>query len=246
MHPGLQTVEAAELVAISTGHPMIRHLVPHLPPSTPGWSYGRAVALVNGYWHTSPEGDQIIVVGPSDDAAHLAERLAAEQPRPLSIPAEAFDLLPVGLLTNPHPWQFRWVDASVDLPAGEGSWLDPAADAEVAELLDGAFPGASFRPGSERIRAWAGVRDSSGRLIACAADTTEAPGVGFVAAITVRRDLRGQGIGRELTAWTLNRLVEREGLAALWLDGDNLAAAAVYDTLDMRRLPLVWAERLSQ
>ena len=108
------------------------------------------------------------------------------------------------------------------------------------------FPTRPSDPAPSASAAGPALRDSSGRLIACAADTTEAPGVGFVAAITVRPELRGQGLGRRVTAWTLNRLVEREGLAALWHDGDNLAGAAVYDALGMRRLSLVWAERLSR
>jgi GNAT superfamily N-acetyltransferase len=150
------------------------------------------------------------------------------------------------VLAEPHGWGFRWLDAPTALPAGPPAddparWLPADSRAELDRLIDEAFPEASFKPGSPRVRQWAGIRDQDGRLIACAADTTEAPGVGFVAAITTRPELRGQGLGRRVTGWTLNRLVEREGLAALWHYGGNLAAARVYDALGMQRLDMVAA-----
>ena len=38
-------------------------------------------------------------------------------------------------------------------------------------------------------------------------------------------ELRGHGLGRRITGWMLDRLVEREGQAALWHYGGNVAAA---------------------
>jgi GNAT superfamily N-acetyltransferase len=249
--PDLRTLDTDQLVAISGRHPLVRHLAPHRVPGDTAWSYGGAVALVNGYWDGVDVGGDIIVVGPAEDAATLTEALAAEQRRPMSVPAAAYALLPDGVLTQPHGWGFRWLDAPTALrsgasapsalPADEAHWLPEASRGELDRLIDEAFPEASFKPGSPRVRQWAGIRDHDGRLIACAADTTEAPGVGFVAAITTRPELRGHGLGRRVTGWTLNRLVEREGLAALWHYGGNLAAARVYDALGMRRLDMVAA-----
>jgi GNAT superfamily N-acetyltransferase len=243
MSTALRPVDEDELVLRSGRHPLVRHLAPHRVPGDTAWSYGAAVALVNGYWDGADEGGDIMVVGPAQDAARLAQALAEEQRRPISLPAAAFELLPDGLLTDPHGWGFRWVDSPVGADPAAAGWLSHAdADDEVRRLLDDAFPDASFKPGSPRIRAWAGVRDETGRLIACAADTTETPGVGFVAAITVRPDLRGQGLGRRVTGWTLDRLAEREGLAALWHYGGNRSAARVYDALGMHRLDMVAAK----
>jgi GNAT superfamily N-acetyltransferase len=236
--PSLRTLETDDLVRLSGGHPLIRHLAPHRPEGVPAWSYGAAVALVNGYWDGTGPGGDIMVVGAAQDAARLIELLIPEA-RPMSVPAEAFALLPSGLLREPHPWGFRWVDARLDVPADGARWLAAADSDEIGRLLDDAFPDASFRPGSPRISGWAGIRDDQGRLIACAADTTETPGVGFVAAITARPELRGHGLGRRVTGWILDRLVEREGLAALWHYGGNLAAAHVYDALGMQTLPMV-------
>jgi GNAT superfamily N-acetyltransferase len=237
MTTDLRTIDNEALIAISDGHPLIRHLVPHRVPGQPAWSYGSAVALVNGYWDGVDEGRDIMLVGPAQDAAELAGRLLGEG-RPISLPAAAYELMPGGLFIEPSAWGFRWLDTPSSRPRDDATWLEQA-DAEIDRLLDDAFPEASFRPGSSRIRGWAGIRDGDGRLIATAADTTEAPGLGFVAAITTRPELRGQGLGTRVTGWILDRLVEREGTAALWHYGANVAAARVYDSLGMRSLPMV-------
>lgn len=248
MRSPLRTVDTDELLARSDGHPLVRHLAPHRVPGDTAWVYGRAVALVNGYWDGADEGGDIIVVGPAPDAATLSETLAQELHRPMSVPAAAYALVPTGVLTEPHGWGFRWLDRPALLPPGDGGrpvhWLPEDSRGELDRLIDEAFPDASFKPGSPRVRQWAGVRGDDGRLIACAADTTETAGVGFVAAITTRPELRGQGLGRLVTGWTLNQLVQREGLAALWHYGGNLAAARVYDALGMQRLDMVAASPL--
>ena len=237
MSTALRLLDNADLVRVSGGHPLVRHLAPHRVQGQPAWSYGSAVALVNGYWDGGGDAGDIMVVGPPDEAAALA-RLLLPEGRRMSLPAAAYDLVPVGLLVEPSRWGFRWVESPVGSCPDDAEWLTDA-DGEVALLLDEAFPDAAFRPGSPRVTAWAGIRDAGGRLVACAADTTEAPGVGFVSAITARPELRGQGLGRRVTGWTLDRLVEREGLAALWYYGGNLAAAHVYDVLGMQVLPMV-------
>lgn len=233
----LRTVETDELIDLSDHHPLVRHLAPHRVEGYPSWAFGRAVALFNGYW-AKPEDHDVMVIGPPDDAATLATTLAHELARPLSLPAEAFALLDEGLLTETFTWGFRWVDEPLGADPAAAQWLTPGDDAEITGLLDSGFPDASMRPGSPRVQGWAGVRSDEGRLVAVAADTTETPGVGFVASITAVPALRGTGLGRRVTGWLLDRLVEREGQAALWHYGGNHAAAGLYDALGMRSLPM--------
>ena len=202
----LRTADDDDLVRISAGHPLIRHLVPHRVATEAAWSYGSAVALVNGYWDAADEPGDLMLVGPPEDAAALA-RLLVPQRRPMAMPAAAYELLPAGLLEKPSPWGFRWSDSPTRTAPDAAAWLDSRP--EVEQLLDEAFPDASFRPSSPRVRGWAGIRDAEGRLVACAADTTEAPGVGFVAAITTSPELRGNSLGRQVTGWLVDRLVER-------------------------------------
>lgn len=234
----LRTVGTDELIALSDHHPLVRHLAPHRVEGYPSWAFGRAVGLLNGYW-AKPDDHDVMVVGPPDDSAALAAALASELGRPLSLSADAFAVLGEGVLGDTFTWGFRWVDQPVGAQATDAQWLAEQDIDDVTALLDDAFPDASMRPGSPRVRGWAGVRDDSGRLVAVAADTTETPGVGFVASITALPELRGQGLGRRVTGWLLDRLVEREGQAALWHYGGNHAAARLYDALGMRSLPMV-------
>lgn len=238
----LRTLDDDELVRVSRGHPLIRHLAPHRIKAHPGWAYGRAVALVSGYWDNVDVGGDIMMTGPAEDSAALA-RLLLPEGRPMSLPRAGYELLPPGLLTEPSPWSFRWTDIPTGVAADAAAWVDdPAA---IDELLDEAFPEASFRPSSSRVRGWAAVRDDPARgghgFAACAADTTEAPGVGFVAAIATRTDLRGKGLGKDVTGWIVDRLVEREGTAALWHFDGNVSAGRVYDALGMHRLAMTAA-----
>jgi len=234
----LRTIGTDELIALSDHHPLVRHLAPHRVAGYPSWAFGRAVVLLNGYW-AKPEDHDVMVVGPPDDSAALARALAGELARPLSLSADAFAALGDDVLTDTFTWGFRWADQPVGAGLADAQWLAEHDEGEVATLLDEAFPDASMRPGSPRVRAWAGMRDDTGRLVAVAADTTETPGVGFVASITSRPELRGQGLGRRITGWLLDRLVEREGQAALWHYGGNHAADRLYDALDMHSLPMV-------
>ena len=237
---GLLTIDDDDLVRISGGHPLVRHLIPHQIKGQVAWAYGSAVALVSGYWDSTDAGGDIMMVGPPDDAAELA-KLLVPLGRAMSIPAAAYDLLPAGLLVEPSGWSFRWADSPTGTSVDAAEWLRPEDAAEVDELLDAAFPEASFRPSSPRVRGWAGVRDDDGQLVACLGDSTEAPGVGFVASITSRTDRRGQGLGRQVTGWALDRLVDREGVAALWHFDGNLAARRTYDALGLYRLAMVAA-----
>jgi GNAT superfamily N-acetyltransferase len=182
-------------------------------------------------------------MGDGPDAAALAVLLGERLGRQVSMPRAVYELTPAGAFPEVSPWGFRWVEAPVGADPEAARWLTPEEHPEVERLLDESFPHASFRPSSPRARRWAGVHDADGRLVACAGDTTEAPGVGFVAAITTASDLRGRGIGRTLTGWVLDRLVEDEGLAALWHYGGNAEAIRVYDALGMRRLDMVGARR---
>lgn len=186
MSTALRTLDDDDLVRVCGGHPLIRHLLPHRLPTQPGWSYGQAVAVASNYWEAEDGGD-IMMVGPADDAAELA-RLLLPQGRSLSMPTAAYDLLGADVLTDVSPWSFRWADSPNGTAHDAAAWTEDRT--AVDQLLDEAYPDASVRPRSARARAWAGIHDADGRLIACAADTSEAPGVGFVAAIATRPELR--------------------------------------------------------
>lgn len=227
------TLDPADARAASGDHPLIAHLSAYLAPAFSAWQLGDAVAIADDYWGEPA----LVAVGPPDDAAALARALSDVECW-LSLPADAAALLPDDVLDDRHEWAFRWIDRPTSTPADAARWLGPADDTALRELLATAFPDASVQPGSPRALRWAG-RYVDGTLAAAAADATGAPGTGFVASIAVDADRRGGGLGRAVTGWLLDRLVERHGRAGLWVHGDNAPAMAVYDRLRMAGLSLV-------
>jgi GNAT superfamily N-acetyltransferase len=131
---------------------------------------------------------------------------------------------PVGA-TRRDDWDFRWT--STPPPAVDGERAVAEADeADVAALLDDAFPESTSRPGDPRVRAWWGIREGD-RLVACGADRGRG-GVGMLGAITVARDRRGRGLGAALTAAMTRRLLGGYDVVALGVMTDNPVAARLY------------------
>lgn len=182
--------------------------------------------------------DRLAVLGPADDAETLLRAV---------LPQLGASFRPVGdeelirRLVARLP-QLELVDAfgwmQTGTPAGRhggGAWLTASDEPEVAALLDEAFPDSYARPGLPGVRRWAGVRDRSGALVACAADAWSAPRVGFLAGVATAERARGRGLGAAVCGHVLDSLVARHGTAALMVDGWNAAAIRLY-----RGLGLSW------
>jgi ribosomal protein S18 acetylase RimI-like enzyme len=180
--------------------------------------------------------DWCISGDPADAAALFRELVAAGTHRSASLPWSAVESLGPGLdLADGDTRDFRGTNIA---PAVRSSydvgWLDPAADTEVQDLLDSAFPTAAVQTGAVEVRRWAGLRDGAGRLVACAADATTAPTLGFVSSIGCAVDARGRGYGAAVTAWATAALVAEHGRAGLWVYHSNTVARRVYDLLGYR------------
>jgi ribosomal protein S18 acetylase RimI-like enzyme len=128
-------------------------------------------------------------------------------------------------------WDFRWLDAPPPRQLGEEQVAPELDEAAVEELLTAASPTASAQPGDAAVRRWLGVRQV-GALVACAADTSAATGVGHLSSIAVHPQVRGRGLGRAVTA-ALTRQLLADGcdLVTLGLYADNRLGAAMYDAL---------------
>ncbi len=177
--------------------------------------------------------DWCITGEPADAAALFVELVSAGTHDSASLPWAAVESLqPTTTFTEVETWDFRWTDAAPPLrPAYDVGWLSPDATPEVQSLLDAAFPTAALQTKDPEVRRWAGLRDSDGRLVACAADATTASTLGFIASIGCALDARGRGYGAAVTAWTTAELVREHGRAGLWVHHPNLAARRVYDLL---------------
>ena len=176
-------------------------------------------------------GSVVCALGDGVVAAATAARLAAERqsdgPRWWHLPRLAGQT-PVAVRVRDE-WDFRWTRQAPPVRVGEERAVRVDDEAGIGALLDIAFPGTTTRPGDPRVRAWWTIRDGD-RVLACAADRSRG-GVGFLSAIAVHPDARGQGLGAALTAALTRALVGEYGIAALGVMSDNLVANRMYESL---------------
>ena len=166
-------------------------------------------------------------------AALVAELLPELPPRQrVTLPRGTPVHLPAWVGLDGTDWDFRWRDTPPPVQPGEAR-VEPVDDeAAVKALLTASSPTASAQPGDAAVRRWVGVRGPDGELVACAADTSGATGVGHLSSIAVLPSARGQGLGKAVTA-ALTRQLFAEGcdLVTLGMYAINSTGRAVYDAL---------------
>ena len=202
-------------------------------PEVEGWAGHGAVA-----WRFARRGDQppyLMATGSASGVGLLIEELLTElrDGHEVTVPRGTAAALPawVGLDVQAD-WDFRWTTTPPP-PQPLEDEVVPGEDDEVASLLAVANPTASAGPGDTRVRRWLGVR-REGRLVACAADTTEATGVGHLSSIATHPDARGQGLGAAVTAALARRLLDEDcDVVTLGMYASNTAGRALYDRLGM-------------
>ena len=172
---------------------------------------------------------------PAAVAALLAELLPELPPRQrVTVPRGTPAHLPAWVGIRGNDWDFRWLGAPPPAQPGEERVVPVQDEAAVKELLAASSPTASAQPGDAAVRRWVGVLDGD-ELVACAADTSGATGVGHLSSIAVRPERRGAGLGRAVTAALVRQLFD-EGcdLVTLGMYGWNDPGRAVYDRLGFR------------
>jgi len=223
---------AAELLVASAHDPYVRGRLTR--PEVEGWAGHDAVA-----WRFTYAGDRepyLMTWGAPTAVALLLEELLPELRNglPVNVPRGTPALLPAWVAVDDQTdWDFRWTDVPPPEEAREDEVV-PVSDDEVRGLLAVANPDAAAQPGDKRVRRWLGLRGEAG-LLACAADTTQATGVGHLSSIATHPDARGQGLGSAVTAALTRRLLH-EGcdLVTLGLYASNTAGRALYDRLGMK------------
>lgn len=136
-------------------------------------------------------------------------------------------------------WDFLWTQQRPGVPqapAGvEGVELDDVQHAaEIEAFGQGHNPVFEGFPGQGLATLWLGARDRAGGLVAVGAVHELASGIPHLAGIVVDPELRGQGLGRWLTAGLTSRAVEEAGVSTLGVYSDNAAALRVYAALGYR------------
>ena len=165
----------------------------------------------------------------------LLEALLPELPprQRVTVPRATPVHLPAWVGLQGTHWDFRWLGAPPAPQDGEDRVTEVDDDVAVKALLTVASPRPSAQPGDPAVRRWVGVLDhAGGELVACAADTSSATGVGHLSSIAVRPDVRGRGLGRAVTAGLARRLfAEGCDVVTLGTYADNPDGRALYDAL---------------
>jgi len=227
-----------EVTVVAARDPLTAQSVSLRVPETAVIALGTAVAV---HQRLGQEIDDWCVTGPPADTEALFRALLARGTHESgSLPWAAVESLARDVAVDEvSRWDFRWTDeapppVSPKVPGPAPAWLDPTERAEVQRLLDAAFPTAALQVADPEVRRWAGVRDAEGALVACAADASTAPTLGFITSIGCAEKARGQGYGAAVTAFATAELVRERGRAGLWAYHSNRGAARVYDWLGYR------------
>lgn len=196
-----------------------------------GWAGEGAVAWLGADAH---EGTPYLsALGPPPAVAALVAELLPELPprQRMTVPRGTPVHLPAWVALDGTDWDFRWLGSAPPVQPGEERVRPEVDETAVKELLTASSPAASALPGDASVRRWVGIQEG-GRLVACAADTSAATGVGHLSSIAVHPDVRGLGLGRAVTA-SLTRQLFAEGcdLVTLGMYATNSSARAMYDAL---------------
>lgn len=223
---------AAELLVATDHDPYVRGRLARA--EVEGWAGHGGVA-----WRYRYPGERtatLMTLGTPSSVAELLEALLPElrNGQEVNVPRGTAGVLPAWVGLDVHvEWDFRWATAAPPVQSGEDA-VQPANDAQVAALLAVANPAAAAQPGDARVRRWLGVPGPSG-LLACAADTSEATGVGHLSSIATHPAARGRGLGAAVTAALARDLLAHGcDVVTLGMYATNTAGRALYDHLGMR------------
>ena len=224
---------AAEVLVATSHDPFARGTLRR--PLLQGWSTEGAAAwiAIDNEERTS----YLSALGDPGAVGALVGALLPELPprQRLTVPRGTPARFPAWAGMTGTDWDFRWLPEPPPGQRGEERVEPVDDDPAVAQLLAASSSRASVQPGDEAVRRWVGVRDASGALLACAADTSSATGVGHLSSIAVTPTARGRGLGKAVTAALARQLFEDgSDVVTLGMYADNPEGRALYDALGFR------------
>ncbi|MFN2539067.1 MAG: GNAT family N-acetyltransferase [Mycobacteriales bacterium] len=222
---------AAEVLLATDHDPYVRGSL--RSPEVGGWAGHGAVA-----WRATDAEERVsylMSLGEPAAVAALIADLVGEitHNTRVTLPRGTPPLLPAWVAIDGTDWEFWWADAPLAAQPREREVVDVHPE-EVASLLAAASPTASAQADDPHVRRWVGVRGPAG-LLACAADTSGATGVGHLSSIATHPSARGQGLGAAVTAALARRMFEEGAdVVTLGMYADNAAGFGLYRHLGMR------------
>lgn len=224
---------AAEVLLATSHDPFARGTLRR--PLLRGWSTDGAAAWI-GIDNEERQSYLSALGDPGVVGALVAELLPELPPRQrLTVPRGTPARFPAWAGMTGVDWDFRWLPEPPPRQRGEERVEPVEDDVAVKELLASSSDRASAQPGDPAGLRWVGVRDRAGRLVACAADTSSATGVGHLSSIAVVPAARGRGLGKAVTAALARQLFEDgKDIVTLGMYADNPEGRGLYDALGFR------------
>ena len=238
-----------EVLAATGGDLFTRNTVrPGAYPTT-GWRCGDAVAWVG--FDAEERRPYLQALGPAAVVPALLDAAVPELPAellpevPLTVPGDVAAAVGERLRVDFH-WRFRVMTTPPPAPAvGVGGAetsavtvreLPGGGDERVARLLARSTAVSSAVPGDPGVRRWVVVEEDGG-VLACAADTSGAPGVGHMGAVAVAPEARRRGLGAAVVAWlTRDLLLSGNDAVAVGVLVAEAGAQRLYDRVGYRTL----------
>jgi ribosomal protein S18 acetylase RimI-like enzyme len=237
-----ELTRTAEVVDASADDDLIVWAAQDMKPGVRAWAAGDAVAVASP---RASRRDRLAVRGSTVHAAPLVRHALAEMGptfRPFG-DAQLIRELSETIDELAFIAGFSWMVTTSPPPAPavpaagdqDVAWLAPDEEPEVTDLLKTANPDSYAVPGIPEVRRWAGIRDTTGELLAVAADAWSAPTVGLLAGVATAVQARGRGLGERICRFVTEALLAQHGRAALMVDDWNPAALGVYERLGFAR-----------
>lgn len=242
--PGARIVESPDELIQFFADDRAVHLYSLIDLEDPYWSASR--------WFRRGEAVVGVVANPTDGII-TATAVSTKAPGAcLELLAEIVPSLPGGLMLTgptgladalrpvralgeggPHT-KYELVDRGA-LPANDAS-VEPLGPGDVARLVElyATDPGAAFfLPSMLADHSFVGVAGGDGQLLAAAGThlLSATQRLAALGSVFVRRDARGRGLGRLVTAGVVDRVGDRCDVIALNVSADNAPARAIYEAL---------------
>lgn len=221
-----------QLLDQTDNDPVIRTVVRGGRITGPAWSgYGA------WSWQGVHRGEPAITgIGSPAGAARIFEATVDERPdlRHASLPRGWLTHVTSVPVEHRAEWDWFWTEKAPEArPQSHlATWLSPDEGDDVRALLEQAMPDAVAWPGDARVRRWAGIRDGSNRLVACAADTAHSPLIGHLSSVATAPDQRRKGYGGALIAWVTRQCLDEDAeMMTLGMYADNTAGRRLYGPL---------------
>ena len=227
-----QITSHAALLDATGDSAFIRYDIPS-PLEGTGYAVGAAVALPRRT-HTRRIG--MLVMGPPADVerligAMLTNDLVPPDLRAVTVERRALDAVAAQLpLADGNEWEWRYAAQAPSAVAAESRLvaLDEGDLGQIRALLDVGNPSTDSRPFERPDQEWVGVRDDTGRLVACGVREPNVAGWPMLFGITVHPDERGTGLGLAVTAHLTREAVRERGVCTLGMYSHNHVARRLY------------------